>query len=76
MSFSLSTYERIAPYAYLKQGRKYWMVYMGNPFCISLRRAPIADFDRETVIADVRHNQEQERERFTKLFPTVEWKDA
>ncbi|NVO11709.1 MAG: hypothetical protein HXX16_17240 [Bacteroidales bacterium] len=63
-------FEHIADYAYLKAGRKYWNLYKGNPFCLSLNQYPI-NIDKDSIILHAKYCQEQEKERFTKEFPDV-----
>lgn len=65
--------EKIADYAYLSKGYKFWNLWIGNPFCIELYKIPIADCTLEKVIKDVIKVQKKEKKRFAKQFPDVEW---
>ena len=60
-------------YWYVAEGRKYWNVWRGNPFCIGLFRIP-----KTAPLEDLKKTLEEaskvEKERFTKKFPDVPWK--
>ena len=66
------TGEYVADYTWLKEGRKYWNIWSGNPFCISLRKV-LLTVDKEYLIKELKKEQAAEKRRFTKLFPDVKW---
>ena len=39
---NLKGFEKITDYAWIKKGRKYWNIWVGNPFCISLHKVPLS----------------------------------
>lgn len=64
--------EKIADYAWLKKGRKYWNVWIGNPFMVQVFRYDI-DLPKHLLVEHVEHHQSREKARFAKQFPDVEW---
>lgn len=64
--------ERIADYAFLSRGRKYWNIWLGNPFFISLYKVPLSK-EKETLIAEVKEAQSKEKIRFLAEFPGFKW---
>ena len=67
--------ELVADYTLLHEGRKYFNIWIGNPFCISLIQFNKATTDRNLLIQSIKSDQLREKKRFTKLFPNVEWKE-
>jgi len=68
--------EKIADYAWLDKTQRSWHIWIGNPFCISLGRVPLREKTGEQIIMHVRKVQAEEKKRFTKKFPGVEWKSS
>ena len=52
--------------------RKYWNLWVGNPFCISNYK-PSLEIPKERVIKEVKQGQEEEKQRFAEQFTDVEW---
>lgn len=65
---------KIADYAWLKRGRKYWNLWAGNPFCISLY-LPSLGLSEVELIKKVKAGQAKEKKRFAKNFPDVAWEN-
>ena len=66
--------DRVADYAWLCKGRKYWNVWFGNPFMIRHCQVLISPHvTREMIIDDIRKAQSEEKKRFTKQFPNQDW---
>jgi hypothetical protein len=68
----LKNFEKIADYAWMKKGRKYWNLWIGNPFMISKYTAPVT-IPKEEILADVAAGQAKAKQEFIKNFPDVEW---
>ena len=66
------TKELIADYAWLAKGRKYWNMWIGNPFCVSHYQVDVT-LDKSDLILEIKRMQGVEKERFEKQFPDVKW---
>ena len=63
----------IADYAWLSKGRKYWMLWAGNPFCIGSFKFLLEKWSEEKITKLAIKEQAKEKKRFVKQFPDVEW---
>lgn len=68
----LKGYEKVADYGYLKQGKKYWCIILGNPFCLKEFKVDLI-VGREKIVRDIKKMQMAEKKRFLKKFPNQEW---
>jgi hypothetical protein len=59
----------------IKEGRRYWNIWMGNPFCIGLHRVG-KDMDLAELIPLVKKDMKREERRFKKQFPDTPWGHA
>jgi hypothetical protein len=64
--------EKVADYAWLAKGRKYWNIWQGNPFCVSLYKVGL-HCDKEDLISEIKRMQRVEKERYAKEFPCIKW---
>jgi hypothetical protein len=64
--------KKIADYVWLDKTQRSWHIWAGNPFCISLFRAPLSE-TKEQVIERCKKADKLEKKRFIKLFPDVKW---
>lgn len=69
---NLKGFEKITDYAWIKKGRKYWNIWVGNPFCISLHKVPLS-IPKEEIEMDLVTGQQEVKRDFVKRFPDVEW---
>ena len=69
---NLKGFEKVTDYAWMKKGKKYWNVWLGNPFCISLHKAPLS-IPKEEIEMDLITGQQEAKRDFVKRFPEVEW---
>ena len=65
--------EKVADYAYLKRGHKYWNIWIGNPLGIGLYRIPLT-VSRSVVINKCITAQKKAKRNFIKRFPEIPWK--
>lgn len=68
----LKGYEKVTDYGYLKQGKKYWSVMLGNPLCMTEFRVSLI-VGKEKIVKDIKKMQMAEKRRFVKKFHNVEW---
>jgi len=66
---------RIADYVWYRKARKYWYLWIGNPFCVSLYKVPLAEMSEDEIKAVGKRIGMKEKERFKRDFPDVEWKE-
>jgi len=66
--------EIVADYAMLHEGRKYFNLWIGNPFCITLIKFTKNTTDKYSLIQSIKLDQKCEKIRFAKQFPDIEWK--
>ena len=69
---NLKGFEKVTDYAWIKKGKKYWNVWLGNPFCISLYKAPLS-IPKEEIEIDLVKGQQEAKMDFVKRFPDVDW---
>ena len=69
---NLKGFEKVTDYAWMKKGRKYWNVWLGNPFCISLHKAHLS-IPKKEIEMDLITGQQEAKRDFVKRFPEVEW---
>ena len=72
MSNIKSDKERIGDYAWVSKGRKYWNLWLGNPFYVSCHKVPI-DIPYKEVVTEARRLNRMEKKRFKKEFPNINW---
>ena len=65
-------YEQIADYAWIKKGRKYWNIYLGNPFCLQPYQTTI-EMPKEELEQMLINGQEEVKKDFIERFPDVIW---
>ena len=49
---NLKGFEKVTDYAWIKKGKKYWNIWLGNPFCISLHKVPLS-IQKEEIEMDL-----------------------
>lgn len=69
---NLKGFEKVTDYAWIKKGKKYWNVWLGNPFCVSLHKAPLS-IPKEEIEMDLVTGQQEAKRDFVKRFPDVDW---
>jgi hypothetical protein len=67
--------EIVADYTMLHEGRKYFNVWIGNPFMITLIKFHKNTTDKYLLIQSIKSDQKREKARFIKQFPEIEWKE-
>ena len=66
---------KIADYAWLSEGRKYYHIFLGNPLCVTEYTLPKTDITRDELIRVAQEEASREKERFTRRFPTIKWEE-
>lgn len=63
-------------FAWIYEGRKYWNIWLGNPYRVGLNRLEKSKKSLSQLIKLVESAQTKNRKRFIKSHPEVDWPEA